>query len=394
MTTSTRPTIGLALGAGASRGWAHIGVIRRLEEAGIFPDVVCGTSAGSVVGGFYAAGELDFLEDWVRNLSFRRMLGYVHVRRDRSLFGRKLLRQLAEQGSHIAVDRMALRFAAIATDLASGREVRIEEGSLMKAVAASSACPGLLPPVKIGNRWLIDGALTNPVPVSTCRALGAQLVIAVDLFGSRRRDLSPPSAGSGRLAMLSKLVPRGLARSLRLKGLRMCRAVRYGAGAPNVLAVAMRSASLLQRLLGRTGGVVGEPDLLIEPELVPMLGRNQAAVAIEAGREAAERALSALQDARFLPARDSRGRTGPGCARRGRGRDAAPRRRRRREPRPIETDAAGDRRRAETGASGADAGAGSSHRPAIQRIGRPFVHRRGPAPGAGAGAAPHVVHPE
>ena len=227
---------------------------------------ICRTSAGALVGGFYAAGKLDFLEDWVRNLTFGRMLSYVNVRRDRSLFGRKLLRQLAEQGRDLAVNDLAMRFAAVAADLATGREVRIETGSLMKAVAASGACPGLFPPVKIGNRWVVDGALANPLPISACRALGAQLVIGVSLFGSRKGGRASATAASSCLNRLSKLVPKRLARAVRLEGLKTRRAVRFQAGAP---------------------------DMLISPQQVPMVGPNQAATAIEAGREAAERALAA-----------------------------------------------------------------------------------------------------
>ena len=301
--TDKRPSIGLALGAGASRGWAHIGVIRCLEEAGIVPDIVCGTSAGALVGGFYAAGRLDVLESWVRDLTVGRMLSYVNVRRHGALFGRKLLRQLAEHGRNLELNKLRMRFAAVAADLATGREVRIETGPLMKAVAASGACPGLFPPVKIGKRWTVDGALANPVPVSACRALGAQFVIAVDLCGSRQERRASAPAGSSFLNGLSKLGSKRLARAVRLKGLKAQRALRYQAGAPDVVAMAMRSASLIRDLLGRPRTALDEPDTLIAPQPVPMVGPNQAATAIAAGREATERALSARQE-KEAPARE------------------------------------------------------------------------------------------
>ena len=230
---NAKPLIGLALRAGASRGWAHIGVIQRLEEAGIVPDIVCGTSSGALVGGFYSAGKLNVLEDWVRGLSLRRLLSFVRVRCACSLFGKSMLRQLATHGRKVTLGELQVRFVAVAVDLASGREVRIERGSLVRAVAASGACPGLFPPIKVDGRWMVDGVLVEPVPVAACRALGADFVIAVNPFGSRREDRGFATVASvcaktlwGAMGVLSRLVPRKVARAMRLKEVKMRRSIR------------------------------------------------------------------------------------------------------------------------------------------------------------------------
>ena len=224
MATNARPLIGLALGAGATYGWAHIGVIRRLKEAGISPDIVCGASVGALVGGFYAAGKLDALDSWACNLTPRRMLGYLNIRWGRSLFGNRLFRQLAEHVHGLQIEELTVRFAAVSTDLAVGREVLIQTGSLGRAIAASSACPILFPPVRISNRWTVDGAIVNPVPVSACRALGADLVIAVNLSNVARNGFGARTiAKMKRLNPALALLPTKVAKAAKLRSLRRYR---------------------------------------------------------------------------------------------------------------------------------------------------------------------------
>src|SRR3954470_16434466 len=178
-----KPRIGLALGSGASRGWAHIGAIRALEERGVKPDLVCGSSIGALVGAFYAAGELDKLERWVTGLAWTtvvRMMdltwrgGLISGNRLFSLFRNTLFekRDIAD---------LAMKFGAVAAELATGREVWLQHGDLLDAVRASCAMPGVFAPVVRDGVVLVDGGLVNPVPVSMCRALGADIVIAVDL---------------------------------------------------------------------------------------------------------------------------------------------------------------------------------------------------------------------
>src|SRR5690348_10675390 len=176
-------TIGLALGGGAARGFAHIGVLRVLLAHGIKPDVISGTSIGAVVGGCYATGQLDEIEKWARGLTRRRVFGYLDFSLGGSglIGGDRLLARLESELGDKTFDDISMRFAAIATEIGTGHEIWLTRGRLVDALQASYALPGIFPPVRIGGRWLMDGALVNPVPVSSARALGARLVIAVNL---------------------------------------------------------------------------------------------------------------------------------------------------------------------------------------------------------------------
>jgi NTE family protein len=177
------PVIGLALGAGAARGWAHLGILRKLDEAGIRPRVVVGTSIGAVVGGCWASGKMGELEVFARSLTKRGMLSMM----DLSLLGSGLLsgdrlrKQLEEHFKGQLIEELPVRFASVATEIRTGHEIWLTRGEITRAMRASYALPGIFVPVQIGGRWLIDGALTNPVPVSVARALGAEMIIAVNL---------------------------------------------------------------------------------------------------------------------------------------------------------------------------------------------------------------------
>ncbi|MFW6027504.1 MAG: patatin-like phospholipase family protein, partial [bacterium] len=166
-----------------ARGWAHIGVLRRLMREGIEPDIVCGTSIGALVGGAWLAGRLDALEEWARSLSKRRLLGYLDVMAGGNslLRGRRLERLMEEHMGWARIETLPKPFVTVTSDLATGHEVWIESGPLTSGIRASYALPGIFSPLNIDGRWLIDGALVNPVPVSVCRAKGAHLVIAVSL---------------------------------------------------------------------------------------------------------------------------------------------------------------------------------------------------------------------
>jgi NTE family protein len=177
-----KPRIGLALGSGAARGWAHIGAIRALEERGVKPDIICGTSVGALVGAFYAANELDQLEKWVTSLAWTTVLRLMDVSwRGGLIRGERLFTLFRTTFEDRDISELAVPFGAVATELASGREVWLREGSVLEAARASCAVPGLFRPVVRNDVVLVDGGLVNPVPVSMCRALGADLVIAVDL---------------------------------------------------------------------------------------------------------------------------------------------------------------------------------------------------------------------
>jgi NTE family protein len=184
---SKKLKIGLALGSGSSRGWSHIGIINELTKLGISPDIVCGTSVGSMVGAAYAKGNIEKLEAWACSLTKLdvakfldinfSMTGFVDTKR----FHNFLNENIAADDD--AIEDLSKVFAAVSTDLETGREVWLREGSLIQAVWASMAMPGLFPAIRYNDRWLVDGGLVNPVPVSVCRALGADIVIAVNLNG-------------------------------------------------------------------------------------------------------------------------------------------------------------------------------------------------------------------
>src|SRR3990172_9243161 len=175
--------IGLGLGGGAARGWAHIGVLRALLKAGIKPDISAGTSIGAVVGGCYVAGHLDELEDFARELTRRRVLGLLdfNLAGTGLITGQRLCERLEKHLGHCKIEDLERRFTAVATEIGTGHEVWLSRGKLVEAVRASYALPGVFRPVKIDNRWLFDGALVNPIPISVCRALGARYVIALNL---------------------------------------------------------------------------------------------------------------------------------------------------------------------------------------------------------------------
>jgi NTE family protein len=177
--------IGLALGGGVARGWAHIGAIRALIEAGIRPDIIAGTSIGAVVGGAYLAGKLDILEKWARSLNRRKMMSYMDVRWGGSGFmrGERLARVLNHYMGDVRIEEFDRKYAAVTCDLRTGYEVWLQQGPIVPAMRASYALPGAFEPVKVDGRFMIDGALVNPVPVSACRALGAHMVIAISLNG-------------------------------------------------------------------------------------------------------------------------------------------------------------------------------------------------------------------
>jgi NTE family protein len=297
-----RPTIGLALGGGAARGFAHIGVIRALEAHGIVPDVIVGTSIGAVVGGCYAAKEMDNLETWARTLTVRGVLGYLDI----SLSGSGLI-----GGGHLAarleaglkesrVEDLPIRFAAIATEFNTGHEIWLTHGRLSEALRASYSLPGIFPPVRIGGRWLVDGALVNPVPVSAARALGARLVIAVnlnsDLFGRGtiianhgpdENDIAPePPKANGFRRMFS--------------GERSLRRQFFGRrGRPGLPTVMVEAFNVMQDRITRARLAGDPPDVLISPRLgdIGWFDFHRAAEAVETGSEATTKALDAVNEA-------------------------------------------------------------------------------------------------
>jgi len=289
------PRIGLALGSGSARGWSHIGVIRVLEEAGISPEIVCGTSIGSLVGAVYAAGKLDSLELWVKELNWQGVVGLLDLKMGGGLIeGSKLVGFLRQQLDDQGIEQLAKSFACVATDLANGREIWLREGPVVDAVRASLALPGLFRPVWREGQLLVDGGLVNPVPVSLCRAMGADIVIAVDLnwdlLGQRQRIASAAQssevpANNGKFnALLAKLRP-----SAWLGG---------EANMPSMLDVVSTSLNIMQVRISQSR-LAGEPaDAIIRPKLpgIAALDFHRAEIAISEGARAARHALPFIKE--------------------------------------------------------------------------------------------------
>ena len=292
------PRLGIALGSGSARGWAHIGVLRALEAAGIEPDVVCGTSIGALVGGAYAAGQLDALETWVRSLSLLDVVGFMDVTLTRGglIAGEKLFKGLRSFHSDIAIEKLRKPFAAVATDFGSGREIWLQKGSLLNAVRASTSLPGIFPPVKVSSQWLLDGGLVNPVPVSVCRALGAEVVIAVNLNGDLTSRNVPPRAVR-REPRTDKLSTR-----LRLRGVGGFLAAQLlepKQKTPGFFEVLAGALYIMQDRITRSRMAGDPPDVLLAPRLaqIRLLEFHRAEEAIDAGRAAVAPLLAEVQRA-------------------------------------------------------------------------------------------------
>jgi len=293
----SRPRIGLALGGGSARGWAHIGVIRTLAEAGVTPDIVCGTSIGALVGAAYVAGELDRLEAWVRSLKLQTVVSFLDFSLGGGLIkGEKLIDFFRAHFVDRDIGELDCPFGAVATDLARGREVWLREGGVSDAVRASIALPGLFTPVRRDGAWLVDGGLVNPVPVSLARAMGADIVIAVDLnadlLGRHLRRRAARKPGKGSRGSLASIVKARLEAGMTQLGLN-----HNGTPAPPaVLDVLASSINIMQVQITRSR-LAGEPaDVLVTPRLadLELMDFHRAAVAIETGRRAAEEQLPQL----------------------------------------------------------------------------------------------------
>ncbi|GAA6185921.1 MULTISPECIES: patatin-like phospholipase family protein [Alteromonadaceae] len=183
--------IGLALGSGAARGWAHIGIIQALEELGIKVDVVAGCSIGAYVGAAYASNKLDPLAEWASSLTEWQVLGLLGVgfRKGGLASGIKVFKALEDNFCERDFEHLSKPLGVVATDLYSGKEVSFTQGPIADAVRASCAIPALFPPIAHKGRWLVDGAVVNPVPVNLCRQLGADFVFAVNLSADFRPEV-------------------------------------------------------------------------------------------------------------------------------------------------------------------------------------------------------------
>ena len=288
-----KPRIGLALGAGSARGWAHIGAIRALEERGVKPDLICGTSIGALVGAVYASGQLDQLEAWVTGLAWSKVWRLMDITLKGGLIrGQRLFNLFRATFQDLEIAELATPFGAIATELSSGREIWLRQGKLFDVVRASIATPGLFTPVIHDGTVLVDGGLVNPVPVSMCRAFGAEIVIAVDLswgklgpYRNMGRELPAPPEEPSWIGRLTNSWLGGV----------------HKPGAepliPSIFEVFNTALDIVEQRVARSR-LAGEPaDVLITP-LLPNFGTmeyHRAAEAIAEGRAAVERMMPLIE---------------------------------------------------------------------------------------------------
>lgn len=300
-----KPVIGLALGGGAARGFAHIGIIRTLLANGIVPDVVVGTSIGAAVGGAYAADRLDTLEDWARSLQgMRNILGYLDIRLDGSglIGGEKLASRLEKAIGQTMIEDLPMKYASVATEVRTGHEIWLTRGRLIEAIRASYALPGIFSPVMIGDRWLVDGALVNPVPVSAARALGAEIVIAVNLSTdvfTHSTTIYQHGATPAPVAPVPEEIPAKRRFPRFFSPEKTVKREFFGtAGRPGISSVMVDAFNIMQDRITRARLAGDPPDLLITPRVGQFgwFDFHRAEELIAHGTRAAERALESIQE--------------------------------------------------------------------------------------------------
>ena len=299
------PRLGLALGSGSARGWAHIGVLQALAEEGIRPDLVCGSSIGALVGAAYAGGELERFSDWVQGLGMRDVFGFMDFNITGGMLkGEKLIAFWRRNFADFDIENSPLPFGAVATDLHSGAEVWLRHGSMADAVRASIALPGLFTPVvRDDGRLLVDGGLVNPVPASLARAMGADIVIAVDLNadilgrhlrkpganGAAKPSAEAPEDDEDTAGWLSRLQD-GFASLLPTPD-------PARVPAPSLLEVVLASVNIMQVRITRSRMAGDPPEVVIAPQLahLGLMDFYRAEEAIAEGQRAAEKTLPFLQ---------------------------------------------------------------------------------------------------
>lgn len=293
--------IGLALGGGVARGWAHIGVLKGLYEAGIKPDIIAGTSIGAVVGGCFSAGHLDDLEAFARELTPRRIFGYLdfNLAGNGLLGGQKLAERLDRHLGDKRIEDLETRFTAVATEIGTGHEHWLSRGKLVDAVRASYALPGIFKPVRINGRWMFDGALVNPIPVSVCRALGARYVIAVNLNfdilgrGAVLHQNNPDVDYGYDEQEAVEEIEQAATPTRGVKALLQRQLLGRGDGAPGISTVMVDAFNIVQDRIARSRLAGDPPDAMISPRLEDfgLFDFHRAEDLIECGRIAAQRQI-------------------------------------------------------------------------------------------------------
>lgn len=313
--------IGLALGSGSARGWAHIGVVQALSEAGIHIDYITGTSIGSVVGAVYASGNINTLQEVVLQLDWKQIAYFFDVVLPKSglIDGKKLSAFVRSHVNRINIEDLPIPFCTVSTDLTTGEEVIIQSGDIIDAVRASISVPGIFTPVKKNGAFLVDGGLVNPVPVSVTRQMGADFVIAVDLNHGIANDkgfrqtASPISRGphsrtdaGNTTEKNNKILELLNARfaAVDFPALSQLKEWMRAERAPSIFEVLTSSINIMEAQITETKLKTDPPDLLIQPNLshLKFLEFNRAEEAIAEGYRAAKVQLN-----RIFKEGDSRG---------------------------------------------------------------------------------------
>ena len=307
------PGIGLALGGGMARGFAHIGVLNVLNRHGIRPSIVAGTSIGAVVGASYLAGKLDEFEDWALSLNRMRILSYLDFRvRSAGMIGGHRLKKILEQNfKDMEIEDLPAPFIAIAADLVTGHEVWLRKGSLIEAMTASFALPGVFPPVERNHRFLVDGALVNPVPVAPAQAMGARMTIGVDLNADIIGKAAKPGQGYQTVAGFdlfndADVPPEEQAKYTSTLTKRLFKRQEH---APSLFGVMVSALGIMQDRMTRSRLAGDPPDIHIKPQIgdIGLLEFEKAEELIARGEDAAVKALPDIRDAMevFLPPHDA-----------------------------------------------------------------------------------------
>ena len=299
-----RRKIALALSSGMARGWAHIGVIRALNKLGFEFDIVTGCSVGALVGGCYLAGKLEALEGWARSLTKRKIVGYLdmRVRSGGLIGGNRLMQEMQHHLGSVTIEQLGKPYVAVATDLTTGHEIWLQQGDLAEAMRASFSLPGVFPPVNMAGRWLADGALVNPLPVAAARALGADMVIAInlsaDIIGKARHPGTnvPVAAGFDLLQMLEETEQQ---QKLSLMDSLTRRIFRRDYDGPSLFGVMTSSLNIMQDRITRARLAGDPPDVHIAPRVghIGLLEFDRCEEAMAEGEAAVMRKRPELADA-------------------------------------------------------------------------------------------------
>ena len=297
--TTRKPVIGLALGGGSARGWAHIGIIRALMEVGVDPAIVTGCSIGSIVGASYVAGNLQRLEDWVRSLSRFDVARFYDLKLSLNGFvdADKLKEFLVHNvcAEDQLIDDLEKVYASVSTDLDTGKEVWFSKGPVLDSVLASIALPGLFAPVHNQGRWLVDGGLVNPVPVSLCHAFGADIVIGVNLNGDvvgKHRKPAPEEDEAEDSGTMDRLLD-----SIKSYSNDWFSSEKSVLDPPSLFDSIAGSINITQDRITRSRMAGDPPDVLLNPQLahIGLLEFNRASEAIAEGRDCVARMMPEIE---------------------------------------------------------------------------------------------------